>query len=292
MGLLGPDRERRSSRDTRGYVRDDRERREDRGGGGRGSRAFRPSYSARDGEKADDSSRANRVHRNEKRRVKPVCERSEQWIVLVAFFIIAYRAYSAVRLRIGLFNWTNQPFAIPLHPADAAVVHSYSGRLSSMSVEIFSAPKPFIGPDRALNRRAIESWLKLQPRPAITLLGNEIGYAEAAAEYGLRHEVRVDKTFMGVPLFNSMIERANQSEATVTVVINGDILLFDDFQQTMRKVVASFENFLVIGARYDIDELPESNSNDLAKLRTHVVETGRLHTYGGMDCMCVTVGGR
>lgn len=163
----------------------------------------------------------------------------------------------------------------------------YSVRLNDLSFEIFSAPKPFVGEDKEMNERAIRSWLKLSPRPKVTLLGHETGYDEAAKQFDINVERRVDKNFLGVPLFNSMLQRANDSKEMITVIINGDILLFDDFVQTMRKVVSNFESFLVVGARYDVDKLPDDlDDNDpqyTRKVREHVLATGTLHTYGGMD---------
>lgn len=174
-----------------------------------------------------------------------------------------------------------------LEPADVDRIGDFSDRLSSFSIEIFSAPKPFVGEDKDNNERAIKSWLRLKPTPKITLLGYETGYDEAAREFGLSVERRVDKNFLGVPLFNSMLQRANDSKELVTVLINGDILLFDDFIQTVRKVVSNFEHFLIVGARYDVDKLPDNtDENDpeyTKKIRQHVLSTGTLHTYGGMD---------
>lgn len=186
----------------------------------------------------------------------------------------------------------------------------FSARVNSddFTVEIFSAPKPFIDEDAINNKRAIRSWLALSPRPSVTLLGYETGYDEVAEEFGLNIERRVDKNFLGVPLFNSMFARANASRATVSVIINGDILLFDDFMATVRRVASTFEHFLIVSARYDIDKLPDiprasgdegvegvrggereggggggtgESYNDI--VRNHVWETGTLHTYGGMD---------
>lgn len=166
-------------------------------------------------------------------------------------------------------------------------VGDFSHKLDGLSIEIFSAPKPFVGEDKENNDRAIRSWLKLTPKPKVTLLGFETGYDQAAAEFGIGIERRVDKNFLGVPLFNSMLMRANNSEEMISVIINGDILLFDDFVQTLRKVVANFEDFLVVGARYDVDALPEGIDEDDPSynraVREHVLSTGTLHTYGGMD---------
>lgn len=175
---------------------------------------------------------------------------------------------------------------LPEHAAGEKI-GDFSERLDDFSIEIFSAPKPFVGEDKANNDRAIKSWLRLKPTPKVTLLGYETGYDEAAREFGINIERRVDKNFLGVPLFNSMLQRANDSKEMITVIINGDILLFDDFTQTLRKVVSNFEHFLVVGARYDVDDLPqnldEHDPQYTRKVREHVLSTGTLHTYGGMD---------
>jgi hypothetical protein len=207
----------------------------------------------------------------------------DPWIFLVAFTLILYRVHCMIYSAMSRVAENRSPFRIPVDPSDAQVIGNYKQRLTSLSVEIFSAPKPFVGADNASNRRAIESWKKLNPTPKITLLGNEVGYLEAANHYGLTIENRVDKTFIGIPMFNSMIDRANRSKATIAVVINGDILLYDDFMQTLRKVVSSFQDFLLVGARYDIDELPAVSDYDLSRIRPYVVKYGKLHTYGGMD---------
>lgn len=175
---------------------------------------------------------------------------------------------------------------LPDH-ADGEKVGDYSDRLDKISLEIFSAPKPFTGEDKANNERAIRSWLRLKPTPRVTLLGYDIGYDEAAQEFGLNIERRVDKNFLGVPLFNSMLQRANDSTAMITVIINGDILLFDDFIQTLKKVISNFEHYLVVAARYDVDKLPDgledSDPDYVRGVRQHVLASGTLHTYGGMD---------
>ena len=47
--------------------------------------------------------------------------------------------------------------------------------LTDLSIEIFSAPKPFVGEDKANNERAIKSWLRLNPKPKVTLLDMKLG---------------------------------------------------------------------------------------------------------------------
>lgn len=163
----------------------------------------------------------------------------------------------------------------------------HAHRAKAFDIEIFSAPKPFVESDKEVNLRAIRSWQRLVPRPKITLLGDDVGYAEVAEEYGLHIHRNIDKTFLGVPLFNSMFNVANQSKATVAVIMNGDIVLLEDFICTLKRVLTRFENFLVISARYDLEEVPndaqEGSDNYDAVMRDYALRHGILHTYGGMD---------
>jgi len=169
------------------------------------------------------------------------------------FWSIALLGFSILQLRGQSSAYYSARYALPEH-AEGEKIGDFSHRLDGLSVEIFSAPKPFIGEDK---------------------------------DFGINIEHRVDKNFLGVPLFNSMLTRANNSRESITIIINGDILLFDDFMQTIRKVVSNFEHFLIIGARYDVDNLPkdvtENDEHYTRKIREHVLSTGTLHTYGGMD---------
>jgi len=162
----------------------------------------------------------------------------------------------------------------------------FSKRAEDMTIELFAAPKPFVGDDRESNIRAIQSWLQLRPKPKVTLLGYEVGYDEVAAEFGLNVERRVDKNFLGVPLFNSMFMRANESKATVTMIVNGDIILTDKLIHTLKRTVSKFDHFLLVSARFDVDSIPKISSNDPKFSQTiaeHALSEGTLHTYGGMD---------
>lgn len=236
------------------------------------------------GERA--SSKYSRAGRRGKR-AKSISGKVDVLLVLLAIAILFCRGYIFDRSKWRWPSFTgnrNGLYGIPLHPAETGVVENLSNRLDTLTVEIFSAPKPFVGPDRDSNRRAIESWLSLTPRPRVTLLGDEVGYDEAAKDYGLHVEKRIDKTFLGLPLFNSMVDRANRSDASVAVVINGDILLTNDFMQTLRKVSSTIRNYMLIAARFDVESIPTNETSDVEAIRAHVADNGQLHTYGGMDC--------
>lgn len=208
----------------------------------------------------------------------------QRYLIAVALGLLIYELFIQFRL-------SGQSKPIPISRKTSKLTQNDHSTQSDedipFSFEIFSAPKPFIGNDKDVNLRAIRSWQNLKPKPRITLLGYERGYDNVATEYGLHVQPDIDKTFLGVPLFNSMLSVANQSKATVAVIINGDIILIQEFVDTLRVVLRRFKDFLVISARYDLEELPtnisEEDADFYGKLRLHALQNGSLHTYGGMD---------
>jgi hypothetical protein len=164
-----------------------------------------------------------------------------------------------------------------------------------LSVEIFTAPKPFRGDDAVHQTRAIESWLMLEPRPAVTLLGSGAGYAEVVKRYGLRWRPEIDTSFLGVPLFNAIVDAANASTAQVAVIANADIMIFDDFSLAVRKVHRDVASpWMMVGARWDVPHMPDNLLQTRGPLGRHpeherqdmvrfARDSGTLHTYGGID---------
>ena len=59
--------------------------------------------------------------------------------------------------------------------------------IEAKSITILAMPKPFRGHVGTIQRNAIASWTKLQPRPEIILFGHEEGAAKCAQELGLIH---------------------------------------------------------------------------------------------------------
>ncbi|GAB0491783.1 hypothetical protein MMPV_003038 [Pyropia vietnamensis] len=127
-----------------------------------------------------------------------------------------------------------------------------------LTVELFTAPKPFVGDDGKNQLRALESWLALTPPPAVTLLGDGAGIGDVAAAYDLRWLPDVDANVLRVPLFNAMFDITNRTTADVAVLLNADILLFDDFTFALRRLQSSLPDphWLLVGARWDVDSLP------------------------------------
>jgi len=62
---------------------------------------------------------------------------------------------------------------------------------------IFTTAKPFRGHSGIIQRNALQSWKALQPDIEIILFGDDEGAAEAAEEFGLRHEEQVERNEWG-----------------------------------------------------------------------------------------------
>lgn len=154
--------------------------------------------------------------------------------------------------------------------------NNYIFNINKKRIEIFTSPHPYIKDSRRTTQtiHAIESWLKLKPKPRITLLGRRTDIYEYKTHFlsspiNMNH--KVDTTFLGVPLFNSIFNIANSStDADIAVVINADIILLQDFMNTLNKISVSYSDYLVSAAKIDVD-----NVNTLSN--------SVLHTIGGMD---------
>jgi hypothetical protein len=76
--------------------------------------------------------------------------------------------------------------------------------LNRSMLTLFAIPKHFRGHIATIQRNAIASWTRLNPRPEIMLFGNEDGAAETARELGLRHFPEVARNEFGTPLLGDL----------------------------------------------------------------------------------------
>lgn len=155
------------------------------------------------------------------------------------------------------------------------------------AITIFTMPKPFRGHTGIIQRNAIRSWIFLQQRPEILLLGNEEGTAEVADEFGVTHVPHVERNQFGTPLLNSIFEIARSfTNNEVMMYVNADIILIGDLICAVRKIRELFAKFLIIGQRWDINmtepiSFPKTDWQTV--LRETVKQTGTLHSPTGID---------
>jgi hypothetical protein len=152
---------------------------------------------------------------------------------------------------------------------------------------IFSAPKPFSDPHIArIQRNAIASWLHLGEEVEILLVGDEQGLAEVGAEFGVRVLRDVERNEEGTPLISSIFQLASgESRHSFLCYTNTDILLFQDLIDAVQKISSRFNDFLILGQRWDLDLERELTFGEgwQRKLMEEVHSRGQRHPPMGSD---------
>lgn len=119
---------------------------------------------------------------------------------------------------------------------------------------IFSMPKAFRGHIGMIQRNALQSWMRLSPKPEIILLGNDDGTKEVAKEFGLRHIPEVTTNAHGTPLLNDLFRQAETAAScTAMCYVNADILLLSDFAEAVARASQGLASFLLVSERINLD---------------------------------------
>ena len=161
-----------------------------------------------------------------------------------------------------------------------------SAASAGSTLTLFATPKRFQGHIGNIQRNAIASWARLNPRPEIILFGTDEGTAEAAREFGLRYVPNVKTNQWGTPLVSDLFQQAEAvGSGSALCYVNSDILLFDDFPQAIQRVFEWSDRFLMVGRRTDLDitEPLAFNDNWAANLRQRAVQEGRLQIARSID---------
>jgi hypothetical protein len=151
---------------------------------------------------------------------------------------------------------------------------------------IFSIPKAFKGHIGIIQRNAIESWTKLQPRPEIILLGNDEGTPEVARGLGLRHLPNVTVSDHGAPLLSDLFRQAEAAAVSLYMCyVNADIILSSDLLRAAEAVQRRFPKSLLVSKRINLD-IPEMLNFDAGwedTIKRRATATGRDEHYSGID---------
>jgi hypothetical protein len=157
---------------------------------------------------------------------------------------------------------------------------------STLQLTIIAMPKPFRGHIGIIQRNAITSWTKLQPRPEIILLGTEDGVAACAADLSLVYIPEVARNRHGTPLLADIFARAEALARYDTLAyVNADIILPAEFTAGVEKTRHAFPNFLAVGRRTNLDvrEPIDFTNGWEAKLKERTRREGQLESHTGID---------
>jgi hypothetical protein len=123
-----------------------------------------------------------------------------------------------------------------------------------VELTLFTTAKPFVGHSAVIQRNAMRSWSLLEPRPEILLLGDEAGYAEAAAEVGAVQVPELERNEFGTPLLSGIFRSGHQhGRGKVLMFLNADIILPPAFSRAVTIAAERFPRFLLVGQRADLD---------------------------------------
>lgn len=130
-------------------------------------------------------------------------------------------------------------------------------------ISIFTCPKPFKGNIKILQENAIRSWKEECPNSEILLVADEEGVSAASTQLGIRHIHGVRKNEFGSPLLDSLFQRTEQeAHGEIMAFLSTDCILVGDLENIIEIVKEKFNNFLLVGVRYDSEiseKLPDSN---------------------------------
>lgn len=159
------------------------------------------------------------------------------------------------------------------------------------SITIFATPKPFRGHHSIIQCNAIRSWKLLEPRPDIILFGDEESTVSAAAMLGVGHSPGIRCSKEGTPLISAIFEQAQRmSSCRVLVYLNSDMILTSDFLPAVSQAARKFEDFLMVGQRWDVDiqaplEFAEGWEDQLYQ---KLIQRGAMHPVTGIDYFAFT----
>jgi hypothetical protein len=157
---------------------------------------------------------------------------------------------------------------------------------------LFAFLKDLSGPAAQAQEIAICSWMQLNPRPEIILLGEADGLDKIADKFHLKHIPAIKVNQYGTPLVNDLFEKAQASASCdFMAYVNSDIILLDDFIPAIEKCKTTFDEFLMIGARWDADlpaDIDIASDGWQDTLRQYVHQHAYLHAVSGIDYFVFT----
>ena len=160
-------------------------------------------------------------------------------------------------------------------------------------ITIFTMPKPFLRHIAVIQRNAILSWTLLRPECEIILLGDEVGTANVAAKFGIRHIPEIARNEYGTPLVSDIFAQAKRfASHEILCYVNADIIFLSDFMFAIKRVASIKQRFLMAGQRWDLDfdqPLPSYHGWE-AQLKALLRQSAKIHPKCGIDYFVFPLG--
>ena len=106
------------------------------------------------------------------------------------------------------------------------VVRRSDEPLQGAAVSLFTTAKPFEGHASVIQNNALRSWTLLSPSPEIIIVGDEVGYREAASKVAAVHVEQLERNEFGTPLVSDLFDKGHEHGGRdILVFVNADICL-------------------------------------------------------------------
>jgi hypothetical protein len=104
-----------------------------------------------------------------------------------------------------------------------------------------------------IQRNAVRSWLRLDPKPVILVFGDEPGVAEHCAEFGLTRVTGPLEVIDGTVRLRDLAVKAEAvSDTPFYCYINADIILTSDLTKALSEIAPRFPRFLLGASPWNV----------------------------------------
>ena len=154
-------------------------------------------------------------------------------------------------------------------------------------ITIFTTPKDFTGIYKTIQVNALKSWRSISNEIEIIIFGDSKGSKEAAEAVGAEYIPNVKCSDLGTPLLSDLFQQADKrAKYPILTFINADIILPKNFLEEVLTVLRCFNNFLIVGHRWDmdVDDIIEfDNDNEQKNFWDRVRMNSKKHACTGID---------
>jgi len=154
-------------------------------------------------------------------------------------------------------------------------------------VTLFTTPRSFEGEIGIIQTNAVESWRRLKPMPEILFISDDLGMAKTARKLGCRHVPGVRCNEHGTPLVSDVFKKGQKAaNHEIVSYVNTDIVLPQSFMGAMTRIRKYFDQFLMIGQRWDFyypHPIDFSDANWSVRFTKRAQKRGTLHRPTAID---------
>ena len=134
-----------------------------------------------------------------------------------------------------------------------------------------------------IQKDAFRSWMKLDPKPQIIIMGDDPGTKEVCENNGFLHIPQIETSKAGTPYVNSLIDTAEaHAENDIMLLVSGDIIIDQDTIDAARAVSASLPEFCVCARKQHVEIKKVDNEKKIERIKWATWQAGDywLHSKG------------